>query len=201
MMNQRVAGSVVWLGALIAVWLGFGAVSVQAASLWSDTAAAGVLVSDQRARAIGDILTVIVSESTTAARTGSSANTKTASGSTNQGTGLLGFVPESSIGQSDSFKSSGNINNTNTVKARLTVKVIDVKPNGNLVVSGTQTIRQNGEEQRVVISGQVRPADITYDNTIASTSLADAKILVTGDGPLESKQRQGILTQIWNWIF
>ena len=69
------------------------------------------------------------------------------------------------------------------------------------MISGTQTIRQNGEEQRIVISGQVRPADILYDNSVLSSNVADAKILVTGSGPLVNKQRQGILTQIWNWIF
>jgi flagellar L-ring protein precursor FlgH len=174
---------------------------VRADSLWSDTSATSVIFGDQRARAVGDILTIVVNESSTAVRAGSSSNTKSASASTNQGTGLLGFVPESSIGQNDKFSTNGSLNNTNTVKARLTVKVTEVKANGNLVISGTQNIRQNGEEQRIVVSGQVRPSDIQADNSVLSSNVADAKILVTGSGPLVNKQRQGILTQIWNWIF
>lgn len=170
-------------------------------SLWSDTATTSAIFGDQRARAVGDILTIVVNETSTAARTGSSNNTKAAAASTDQGTGLLGFVPESSIGQKDSFKTQGSINNSNTVKARLTVKVIEVKPNGNLVVSGVQNIRQNGEEQRIVVSGEVRQMDILPDNSVLSSKVADAKILVTGSGPLVNKQRQGILTQIWNWFF
>lgn len=201
MEKSRRSGKGALLVGLFAVLLSAGIVPAQASSLWSDAAGTSVLFGDQRARTVGDILTIIVNESSTAARSGSSANTKAGTNSTDQGTGLLGFVPESSIGQNDSFKSSGSINNTNTVKARLTVKVIEVKPNGNLVISGTQTIRQNGEEQRIVISGQVRPADIQYDNSVLSSNVADAKILVTGSGPLVNKQRQGILTQIWNWIF
>ena len=173
----------------------------QATSLWTDAAPTSVLFGDQRARAIGDILTVVVNENSSAVRSGSSANTKAAANSVDKGTGLLGFIPESSIGQNDSFKSQGSINNYNTVKARLTVRVIEVKPNGNLVISGTQTIRQNGEEQRIVVSGQIRPADIRADNSVLSSSIADAKLLVTGTGPLNNKQRQGILTQIWNWLF
>ena len=110
-------------------------------------------------------------------------------------------MPDSSIGQQDNFSTKGSINNTNTAKARLTVKVVEVKPNGNLVVSGTQNIRQNGEEQRIVVSGQVRPADIQADNTVLSSNVADAKILFTGKGSIMRKQRQGVLTQIWNWIF
>ena len=174
---------------------------VRAESLWSDSSATSVIFGDQRARAVGDILTIVVNESSTAVRVGSSSNTKSASASTNQGTGLLGFLPESSLGQNDKFSSNGSINNTNTVKARLTVKVTEVKANGNLVISGTQNIRQNGEEQRIVVSGQVRPSDIQSDNSVLSSNVADAKILVTGSGPLVNKQRQGILSQIWNWIF
>ena len=195
-----------WLLALVAAFiLAFTAVlpmtDVRAESLWSDSSATSVIFGDQRARAVGDILTIVVNESSTAVRAGSSSNTKSASASTNQGTGLLGFLPESSLGQNDKFSSNGSINNTNTVKARLTVKVTEVKANGNLVISGTQNIRQNGEEQRIVVSGQVRPSDIQSDNSVLSSNVADAKILVTGSGPLVNKQRQGILTQIWNWMF
>ena len=197
--NQR-------LLALVAAFIvAFSAVlpmtDVHAESLWSDSSATSVIFGDQRARAVGDILTIVVNESSTAVRAGSSSNTKSASASTNQGTGLLGFLPESSLGQNDKFSSNGSINNTNTVKARLTVKVTEVKANGNLVISGTQNIRQNGEEQRIVVSGQVRPSDIQSDNSVLSSNVADAKILVTGSGPLVNKQRQGILTQIWNWFF
>lgn len=174
---------------------------LEASSLWVDNTSTSTVFGDQRARAVGDILTVVVNESSTASRSGNSANSKSASNNVDKGTGLLGFIPDSSLGQNDSFKSQGSINNSNTVKARLTVKVIEVKPNGNLVISGTQNIRQNGEEQRIIISGQVRPIDIRPDNSILSSSIADAKLLVTGSGPLVNKQRQGILTQIWNWFF
>ena len=190
-----VTGVLIWLTAAAPMAV------THADSLWSDTAGTSVLFGDQRARAVGDILTILVNENSSAVRTGSSNNSKSASSATDQGTGLLGFVPESSVGQNDSFNSQGTINNTNIVKARLTVKVIEVKPNGDLVVSGTQNIRQNGEEQRIVVSGQVRPADIRVDNSVLSSNVADAKILVTGSGPLVNKQRQGILSQIWNWFF
>ena len=172
-----------------------------ATSLWSDTAPTSVIFGDQRARAVGDILTVVVSETSTVARSGASSNTKSASGSTDKGTGLLGFIPEMSTSQGDNFSSKGSINNTNKVTARITVKVIEVKPNGNLVISGTQNIKQNGESQTITLTGQVRPSDIQADNTIYSSSIADAKLNVAGSGPLASKQRQGILTQIWNWLF
>ena len=183
------------------LWLMLSASQAFASSLWSDTAQTSVLFGDQRARAVGDILTVVVNESSTASRTGSSSNSKSAANNVDKGTGLLGFIPDSSLAQDDSFKAQGSINNTNKVTARLTVKVIEVKPNGNLVISGVQNIRQNGEEQRINISGQVRPSDIRADNSVLSSNIADAKLLVTGSGPLVNKQRHGILTQIWNWFF
>ena len=193
------------LSVLLAGLIGFAALlpgtGASASSLWSDNSPTATIFGDQRARAVGDILTIIVNETSSAIRSGASSNTKSASASTEKGTGLLGFVPDSSVGQQDNFSTKGSINNTNTAKARLTVKVVEVKPNGNLVVSGTQNIRQNGEEQRIVVSGQVRPADIQADNTVLSSNVADAKILFTGKGSIMRKQRQGVLTQIWNWIF
>ena len=193
------------LSALFALLIGLAALlpgtGVNASSLWSDNAPTATIFGDQRARAVGDILTIIVNETSSAVRSGASSNTKSASASTEKGGGLLGFVPDSSVGQQDNFSTKGSINNTNTAKARLTVKVVEVKPNGNLVVSGTQNIRQNGEEQRIIVSGQVRPADIQADNTVLSSNVADAKILFTGKGSIMRKQRQGVLTQIWNWIF
>ena len=193
------------LSVLLAGLIGFAALlpgtGAGASSLWSDNSPTATIFGDQRARAVGDILTIIVNETSSAIRSGASSNTKSASASTEKGGGLLGFVPDSSIGQQDNFSTKGSINNTNTARARLTVKVVEVKPNGNLVVSGTQNIRQNGEEQRIVVSGQVRPADIQADNTVLSSNVADAKILFTGKGSIMRKQRQGVLTQIWNWIF
>lgn len=193
------------LSVLLAGLIGFAALlpgtGAGASSLWSDNSPTATIFGDQRARAVGDILTIIVNETSSAIRSGASSNTKSASASTEKGGGLLGFVPDSSIGQQDNFSTKGSINNSNTAKARLTVKVVEVKPNGNLVVSGTQNIRQNGEEQRIVVSGQVRPADIQADNTVLSSNVADAKILFTGKGSIMRKQRQGVLTQIWNWIF
>ena len=199
--NKRLGSKLIGL-ICIALLLGILSTgSVFAASLWSDAAQTSVLFGDQRARAVGDILTVVVNENSTATRTGSSSNSKSASNNVEKGTGLLGFVPDSTAAQDDSFKAQGTINNSNKVTARLTVKVIEVKPNGNLVISGVQNIRQNGEEQRINISGQVRPSDIRADNSVLSSNIADAKLLVTGSGPLVNKQRQGILTQIWNWFF
>ena len=102
---------------------------------------------------------------------------------------------------SDSFKANGNANNTNTATGNVTVTVIEVKDNGNLVVEGTQSIWNNKNEHRITVQGVVRPDDISPDNTIVSSKVADATLRFDGKGPLNAKQRQGILTQIFNILF
>ena len=185
---------------VVALFLTVGSVTnVLAASLWGD--GANSLYGDIKARAVGDTLTIIINESSTASRTGSASNSKSANVGADAGVGIFKILAEASASSSDSFKAQGSLNNTNKVTGRVTVQVIEVKPNGNLIVSGTQTIKQNGEEQRITITGNVRPYDVTPDNTVLSSYVADAQIKIDGKGPISNKQRQGILTQIFNFVF
>ena len=115
--------------------------------------------------------------------------------------GIFGFLVAATASGSDSFKANGNANNTNTATGNVTVTVIEVKDNGNLVVEGTQSIWNNKNEHRITVQGVVRPDDISPDNTIVSSKVADATLRFDGKGPLNAKQRQGILTQIFNILF
>ncbi|WP_093793176.1 flagellar basal body L-ring protein FlgH [Sporomusa acidovorans] len=176
-------------------------VYAEANSLWVDNAPAANLFFDHRAHGVGDVITIVINESTSANRTGNAANSKSASANLGAGTGLFTFINPVSGSASDSFKSQGSISNTNKVTGRVTVKVTEVKPNGLLFVTGTQTIKQNADEQKITITGLVRPEDVTVDNTVLSSNVADAQLKIEGKGPLASKQRQGILTQIFNFLF
>ncbi len=175
--------------------------SVQAESLWSDKGPAASLFSDHKAHSVGDIITIIINENSSASRTGNASNAKTSSTSMNAGTGIFAWIAAASAGNSDSFAAKGSLANTNTVTGKITVQVTEIKPNGNLAVSGTQSIKQNGEEQRIVISGVVREDDIAFDNTILSSYVSDAQLRIDGHGPIAGKQRQGILSQIFNFLF
>jgi len=175
--------------------------SVSAMSLWSDTGASSSLYSDYRARAVGDTITIIISESSSANRVGNAANSKTTSLNMNAGTGIFHGIASATAGNSDSFQAKGSIANTNNVTARMTAQVLEVKPNGDLIISGTQSIKQNGEEQKITISGIVRQADIAADNTIQSTYIGNAQIKIDGNGPIARKQRQGIIGQLLNFLF
>lgn len=177
---------------------------VQAQSLWCDNSFGSGLFSDHKAHAVGDIVTIVISENSTATRSGASSNGKSGDFSTAVNTSLLDMIGlhiNNSGKGSDDFKSAGSISNTNQVSATITATVTEVKPNGDMVITGKQTIKQNGEEQQIILSGRVRPEDITTDNTISSKLMADAQINIVGKGPLASKQRQGLLTQLFNLIF
>lgn len=171
-----------------------------AQSLWSDDSTQSIFA-DRKAHAIGDSLTIIISESSKASRSKNANNSKSASNTLNAGTGIFDFLASASASGSDSFKASGAINDTNSVSGRITVQVIEVKPNGNMVVAGTQMIRQNKDEHKITITGMVRSDDIKSDNTVLSYQVSDAELKFDGKGPLNSKQREGILTQIFNIIF
>ncbi|WP_378951004.1 flagellar basal body L-ring protein FlgH [Pelosinus sp. sgz500959] len=179
-----------------------GIPSASAMSLWSDAGGATInMYSDRKAHAVGDTITVIINETSTANRVGKAANTKTSKTDMSAGTGIFHGIASASSANTDSFSANGSINNTNTVTARMTAQVIEVKENGSLMISGTQSIKQNGEEQKITVSGIVRAEDITTDNTVLSSSIGDAKIKVDGSGPIANKQRQGILGQLFNFLF
>ena len=121
--------------------------------------------------------------------------------SLNAGVGIFDFLKAASAGGSDTQKMSGAQASTDSVHGNVTVTVVDVQPNGNMTVEGTQSIWKNKEEHRITFRGVCRQDDVTSLNTIPSTKIADATVRFDGKGPLNAKQRQGILTQIFNILF
>ena len=182
-----------------------GTVSLPAASaqsLWSDNGLPVYSIfADRKAHNVGDILTIVISESTTTSATRSHSNSKSGSVSLNAGVGIFDFLKAASAGGSDTQKMSGAQASTDSVHGNVTVTVVDVQPNGNMTVEGTQSIWKNKEEHRITFRGVCRQDDVTSLNTIPSTKIADATVRFDGKGPLNSKQRQGIITQIFNFLF
>ena len=179
---------------------------VSAKSLWanSDGRTENVYFSDNKARNVGDILTIIISETATTSATRSSNNSKSGNVNMQAGVGVFDFLNSifpASISGSDSFKADGSASSTNRANGRVSVTVVEVEPNGNMIVEGTQSIWQNKNEHKITLRGVVRRDDVTYANTVSSAQVADATIRFDGKGPLNSKQRQGILTQIFNILF
>ena len=170
-----------------------------AVSLWGD--GYRNIFTDRKASQVGDILTILISETASTSTTKSSSNSKSGSQTLNAGTGIFGFLAAASASGSDEFKADGSATNTNRASGTVTVTVKEVMPNGNLIVEGTQSIWNNKNEHKITLEGMVRPEDISYRNTIPSSKVADATLKFDGKGPLNAKQRQGILTQIFNILF
>ena len=172
-----------------------------AESLWSDAGHTRNIFADRKAREVGDILTIVISETTTTSISKSNSNSKSGSTSLTAGVGIFDFLKAASAGGSDSFSAKGASADTNKVTGNVTVTVVDVQPNGNMTVEGTQSIWQNRDEHKITFRGVCRQDDVTSLNTIPSTKIADATVKFDGKGPLNAKQRQGILTQVFNFLF
>ncbi|SEI81981.1 flagellar L-ring protein precursor FlgH [Propionispira arboris] len=174
--------------------------SAAAESLWVDNGAMN-LFADHKARNVGDILTIVISESTKTSTTKSDTNSKSGSQSLSAGVGIFTFLNAASAAGSDSFKANGAASANNSVTGNVSVTVKEVQPNGNMVVEGTQSIWQNKDEHKITLNGIVRRDDVTSNNTVPSNLVANATLKFDGKGPLNAKQRQGILTQVLNILF
>jgi flagellar L-ring protein precursor FlgH len=170
-------------------------------SLWSAKAPGNDLLSDHRAKAPGDILTIIIVEKAEANQKAASTNKKEGGVSAGPGLGLLKFFPQVKLSGGDDLSASGNTTRGGSLNAKMTVTVMDVLSNGNLLVEGAQMISVNKEQQKIVLRGQVRPEDITRDNAVLSTYVANAEITYLGDGVVGDKQKPGVLSRIFSWLF
>jgi flagellar L-ring protein precursor FlgH len=166
------------------------------------------LFADLKARRVGDVLTIVLNESTNAAKTAVTKTAKTTavanSAPTVFGQSLtLRGAPllSNTLNGSDSFDGEGSSAQSNSLAGSLTVTVTGVQANGNLVVVGDKTLKLNQGDEFVHISGVVRPADIATNNTVTSDKLADARISYSGKGAVDSSNRMGWLARFFNSPF
>ncbi len=154
---------------------------------------------DRSAHRPGDILTVVITENSTASATARTRADKEDSvfGALKRPTRGIDRV-EGSIGSD--FTGGGQIERSGKLIAKLSVVVDRVDANGNLAVHGEQEIEVNNERQHIKLDGKVRPEDINADNTIPSWRVSDAKIEFTGKGLLARKQSPGLLTRVLGWF-
>ncbi len=144
------------------------------------TSAYRPIFEDRQARMVGDILTVAISEKTSATKSADDVGSKT--GSSNSSISKLLQVPASTLAglgavgsTSNKFEDKGTASSSNTFSGTITVTVIDVQPNGNLVVSGEKQIAFDKGIEFVRFSGVVSPTTIAAGNVVSSTQVADAR--------------------------
>lgn len=179
-----------------------------ASSLWtSGRNGEAAMFGDPRARMVGDILSVVVQESASVQATNRTKTDKTSSvdgsvdsfffdpAASNLGT-HNGALPAMSLSGTNSFSGGGEITNKQSITARAAVTVVDVLPNGNLVIEGSRYVAYSGEKQYAILRGIVRPEDIQPGNTVLSSSIADARVEFLSRGAISSVQRKGWFSRI-----
>ena len=158
---------------------------------------------DRRARYIGDTLTINVVEKNTAS---TKSNTKTARDTSMTAgvtayTGLpgKGLIPGIGLDASSTngFDGSGESKGENTFTSTITVTVVDVLPNGNLIVSGEKQVAINQGSEFIRFSGVINPSTITTSNSVNSSQVADARIEYKGNGYLAENQQPGWLARFF----
>lgn len=163
------------------------------------------LFTDIKAHRVGDILTVLIYEDSRGSSQVSSKNEKTTTGYTEGGPGLgaLRFIPMFRIEAENetTFDGKGQTQRNGSLRARMSVTVVAVKPSGDLVIEGSRSIGVSGEKETLGLTGVVRSRDIGADNTIESYLIADAEIHYSGKGPGSTSVRPGFLTRLVSWIF
>jgi len=157
------------------------------------------LFEDAKARAVGDLLTVLLIESTQASKSATTSTSKTAGvelGDIRAFGQPLNF--DSAIAGKNTFDGSGASAQSNKLSGSLTVTVVERLPNGVLRVRGDKRLRLNQGEEVMQLEGLVRPGDITPSNTVSSDRIAGARISYQGKGALADANAQGWLQRFFN---
>ena len=180
-------------------------------SLWTETGSEMLFV-DMRAREVGDLVTVRISESPTgslSAKTETERDSSIGAGIPN----LLGIseryganhsLDEKSLFKANfdaSFTGEGTNERNGSLDAYITARVVQVLPNRNLRILGKQEIKVNNETQYIALSGIVRPEDIDTNNEVQSCYIADARIDYSGKGVIADKQRPGWLMRVVDTVW
>ena len=161
------------------------------------------LYEGQRARRVGDPLTIVLVERTSASKSASSKLDSAGGFSlTPPTTGALNLFnkTDASISGNRNFTGTGAADQSNALSGEVSVTVAAVYPNGTMLVQGQKRVTLNRGDEFVQIKGIVRTADITADNRVASTRVADARISYTGKGDVARASRQGWLSRFFQTI-
>ena len=181
-------------------------------SLWRDDSSVN-MHSDKRAHAVGDVITILVQESIVSAKDNNTTTARKATVNSQMnsffyppGTAASaisrfltkgGVYPSMNLSSDNEFGGGGTINNSEQITARVTVRVVDVLPNGNLIVEGRRFTDFASEKQDIVMRGVVRSEDITPNNTVFSYNVADVTITMQQNGVVTDAQRKGWFFRIW----
>jgi len=178
------------------------------------------LFGNTNSHSIGDIITINLDERTVSSKSSAVGIDKESDISLLEGAGgnstILGKSLAKSLpivgdiaiplnaAQSRAFAGDASADQSNRLQGNISVTITDILPNGNLIVRGEKWLTLNRGEEFIRISGILRPEDVTLQNTVVSTKLANARIAYSGTGELANSQQQGWLQRFFNstyWPF
>lgn len=172
-------------------------------SIFQSSYAGMPLFEDARPRNVGDILTILVSENVNATKNSGANASRTSSSTLSFDAvprlfgGLFGTSQNANMSGANSLKASGGASAANTFNGTITVTVLEVLPNGNLLVSGEKQMEINQGTEFIRFSGVVNPRTITAANAVPSTQVADARIEYTAKGYIDDAQNMGWLQRFF----
>lgn len=185
-------------------------------SIWAGETSKNMLFEDARGKQVGDIVTILVSETSTSSQTATTDTKKSSSLSMRMGAmlglpsslGLGNFLGTGNAfnpsidGKNDTTNSgSGTTTRKGSLTATVSAIVTEVLPSGNLRVEGKRLVTINNEDQILVLRGIIRSMDINYDNTVSSSLIANAEITYDGKGIISDKQTVGWGMRVLDWIW
>jgi len=186
----------------------FPGLAARADSLWTSPGGEHIsMFADRKAARVGDIVTVVVSESAAAQSTQNKESTRTST--VNDAVGQFvfpgglthnGVAPSIQMTGKSDYTGGGQVTNTQSVNSRAAVLVTDVLPNGNFVIEGARRVTFSGETQYIVLHGVIRVDDIGSDNTVNSTNVAEARVEVVSEGALSDAQKLGWFSKLYEML-
>ena len=159
------------------------------------------LTSGQRAASVGDVLTILLVERTQAVKSSTASTDRSGSiGITPPTTGPLSLfnASDAKFGAAGSFDGKGAAAQSNQLSGEISVTVQAVYPNGTMLVRGQKMLTLNRGDENIQLSGLVRAADISPDNRVLSTRVADARIAYAGKGDIARASKPGWLSHFFS---
>lgn len=170
-------------------------------SLYSAGSTFTNLFSDRKAVRVGDVLHILITETAQANQNISSTTSSSTDAQMGAGTGKLSFLPLLGYSGAISAESKGAVNRSGSFVGRVAVTVVGTTPAGNLLVEGCRNVTVHKDFQIIKLAGEVRPQDVSADNTVPSYKVANATISYEGNDPLQPGKKVGIITRVLHWLF
>lgn len=161
------------------------------------------LFSDVKAFKLDDAIMVYIVEDTQAGNSAETSNGRATdiNGGFNFDAGETSGDYSGGLRTGTEFQGSGSTSRNERIRAKLSARVMEVEPNGNLRIEGQRTTKVNGETQTIIIRGIVRPVDVMSDNSVYSYSILDLTLLIEGDGSVTETQEPGLITKFLRLLF